>query len=482
MAPVELRDLDAARQFILQGLRLQRALPPSAASIRPALQWSLEIAASGLPLPPVGFVADLGHILLGFDRTDRAQRSAHDAVGLPGGLARAYEDFVLGKCYADASVERAGVVVRRLTGRDQNRAVAFVTEQFCERADAGGVLLSPAVIKSLAEAGAEDVVGRGWESLQSAGLMPLLANLYAALVTGSRRVAEVLSPEDVFELEHGTALADLSQRLALRQVIALSGRMASTVRQRGKPRVTSEREVASRVLDEDIYPVGGFASLSTRGSVESLLHSQLAYMEPDKKARPDLFDVKYLRDELLYYSRDENQFLRRRRFFGFIFTGGLKETRFKDPDLPAQRIIMTLAFVTAAIHTLTDWLSTDALQVALYFPSHGGSAPLAQEQELMAMVFREAIGNGTVRIGQIGNFADAVGEIARLEERSVCRSLVVGAQDIPADIAGVTTARFMVAGSRPTLAINDDVASFDDIEPGDSWSAALERLVHEWMD
>src|SRR5262249_26872904 len=149
---------------------------------------------------------------------------------LPGGLARAYEDFVLGKCYADASVERAGVEVRRLTGRDQNRAVAFVAEQFCARAEAGGVLMSPAVIKSLAEASAEDVVARGWESLQSAGLMPLLANLYAALVTGSRRVAEVLSPEDVFELEHGTALADLSQRLALRQVIALSGRMATTVR------------------------------------------------------------------------------------------------------------------------------------------------------------------------------------------------------------------------------------------------------------
>ena len=40
-------------------------------------------------------------------------------------------------------------------------------------------------------------------------------------------------------------------------------------------------EVPTRILDEDIYPVGGFTSLSNRGSIESLLHSQLAYMETD---------------------------------------------------------------------------------------------------------------------------------------------------------------------------------------------------------
>ena len=55
----------------------------------------------------------------------------------------------------------------------------------------------------------------------------------------------------------------------------------------------------TRVLDEDQYPVGGYTSISTRGSIESLLHSQLAYMEPES---PDLFDMKFVRDELFYYS------------------------------------------------------------------------------------------------------------------------------------------------------------------------------------
>ena len=87
-------------------------------------------------------------------------------------------------------------------------------------------------------------------------------------------------------------------------------------RNKVKP-LAGRREVPTRVLDEDTYPVGGFTSLSTKGTVESLLQSQLAYMEREPELRPDLFDVKYVRDELYYYSRDENQFLRRRRTFVF---------------------------------------------------------------------------------------------------------------------------------------------------------------------
>ena len=101
MPPVELRDLDIARQFVLQGLVLQRVAAANAKSIQAALQWSLEIAASGHPLPPVGFVADLGHILMGGDGGTRMAGNAHVASALPGGLVRAYEDFVLGKFFAD---------------------------------------------------------------------------------------------------------------------------------------------------------------------------------------------------------------------------------------------------------------------------------------------------------------------------------------------------------------------------------------------
>src|SRR5262245_53477189 len=158
----ELRDLELARRFVRQGLWLQRATPPAAAGVRPALEWALEVAAAGQPLPPVGFVADLGHVLFGPDRDAHPVRDAAAVPGLPAGLMRSYEDLVLGKLYADWTVERAADAVRRYAGRDRSRALAFVTERFRDRAGFGGVLLSPAVLKGLLEAPPDEVLARGW--------------------------------------------------------------------------------------------------------------------------------------------------------------------------------------------------------------------------------------------------------------------------------------------------------------------------------
>jgi hypothetical protein len=480
MDPVELRDLDAARQFVLQGLRLQRAVPVTTASVRTALEWALTVAASGQPLPSVGFVADLGHVLLGADREFRPSRSTAESVGLPGGLARAYEDFVLGKCYADPSVERAGDVIRRLPSRDQGRAIAFVAQQFRERADFGGVLLSPAVIKGLMEVGPEDVASRGWEALQRTGLMPLLADLYASLVAGARRTSDVLSPEDVFELEHGTALADLSQRIALRQVLAMASWLHASVRD--AVRVRHDRsDVPAHVLDEDTYPVGGFASLSTRGTIESLLHSQLAYMEQGSRDGPDLFDIKFVRDELLYYSRDENQLLRRRLSFAFVFASDLAQTRFKDRQLPAQRMILALALAVAAVHSLSACLGNEALHFELLFPSQGDSAPLAQEHALMKMLFREAIANGMVRLTTYQDVAGAAAVCDELAQRSECRTLAIGATEWAPNREGWDHCQLIISGPRPRLLIRDDVIAFDELDDSESWNAALRRLLDEWL-
>lgn len=476
----ELRDLDAARQFVAQGLWLQRVTPPAAVGVRAALEWALEVAAGGHPLPPVGFVADLGHVLLGTDRDARPASDAAGVPGLPGGLARTYEDLVLGKIYADTSVERAGDAVRRYQGRDRGRGVAFVVNQFRERAGFGGVLLSPAVIKSLLEAPADEVLSRGWEALNR-GVQPLLVELYEALIAATRRLAEVLGPEDVFELEHGTALAELGQRVALRQVLQTAARLeAQLPKHKPRPRA-GRREVPTRVLDEDTYPVGGFASISTRGSVESLLHSQLAYMEPATEPRPDLFDIKFVRDELLYYSRDENQFLRRRRSFVVVLMPDLVRARFKDVELPTQRIVLVLAALVALVRKLTEWLSVDALAFEFVFVAEGDARPLAQEEALLAMLFREAIANGTVRLARVATAATAGKVVTERARRSLCHALAVGAGEtaLPAD--GADVGRLVVAGPRPRLSTEDgpEPAAADDA--WESWQQVLERLLGRWV-
>jgi hypothetical protein len=151
--------------------------------------------------------------------------------------------------------------------------------------------------------------------------------------------------------------------------------------------------VPTRILDEDQYPVGGYTSISTRGSVESLLHSQLAYMEDAGGARePDLFDVKFARDELFYYSRDENQFLRRRRAFVFVFLGelvtGQVSARYKSPDLDVQPIVLVLSTVLTVVEKLSEWLSTDAIRFELLFVQDGDKRPLADEAKLCELLLR----------------------------------------------------------------------------------------------
>src|SRR5690242_20447693 len=129
LTTIELRDLDAARKYLVEGLWLQRLVPPAAATVRPALEWALEIASAGQALPPIGFVADVGHAAFQLDelRTPRRERAI---PGWPSGLARTYEDHVLGKLYADWTFARAADALRSYQGRDRARGLAFLLNQF----------------------------------------------------------------------------------------------------------------------------------------------------------------------------------------------------------------------------------------------------------------------------------------------------------------------------------------------------------------
>ena len=111
--PIILRDADVARRFCCKDFVFRRAAPV-AANVGPALEWCQQIAGEGHPLPPIGFVADIGNIALGLDREKRQRKQQVEIPGLPHGLIRSYEDLVLGKIYADYSFERAGDALRRM--------------------------------------------------------------------------------------------------------------------------------------------------------------------------------------------------------------------------------------------------------------------------------------------------------------------------------------------------------------------------------
>jgi hypothetical protein len=160
MILTELRDLDLARRFVVEGLWLQRAIKPAAATVRSVLEWAMEVASGGHPLPPVGFVADVGHIAFGADAEHRQKEPIH-VPGWPPTLARTYEDHVLGKLYADWMFERAGDALRKCPGKDRTKGLAYVVNQIRDRASFGGVMLPPAVIRGLLSADPDGVLSPG---------------------------------------------------------------------------------------------------------------------------------------------------------------------------------------------------------------------------------------------------------------------------------------------------------------------------------
>jgi hypothetical protein len=479
MNVIELRELDEARAFVTQGLWLQRLAAPVKEHVAQALEWALAAAASEQCVPAIGFISDLGQALLSV-ATGQKLAASLAIPGLAPGLARAYEDHVLGKIAADFSLERAADALRRYPRPEQARGLAFVLQQMQQRAGFQMVTLSPAVLKSLLRDGPDRVLKEGWESLLRDGLMPELVTCYESLVQVARQTAEFLGPEDIFELEHGTALAEFGQRFALRQVLQAADTLDRNLPpHRPRPRA-GRQQVPTRVLAEDTYPVGGFSSLSTRGTIESLLQSQLALME--KSERPDLFDVKYVRDELLYYSRDENQFFRRRKTFVIVLQPDLVQARFKDAQLTWQRIILLLALIVVAVRRLCDWLSEDALRFELVFLEPDNARhPLADEHNLLQTLLREQITNSTVELRSERSLSAVATRCARHGRRSLCHCLVAGlsAQSLVAEDTEVC--QLSLAGPCPELTTPEELTGSEPPDALGAWVLTLENLLQLWI-
>jgi hypothetical protein len=475
----ELRDLDAAKRYVIEGLWLQRAVKPTPATVRSALEWAMEVASGGHSLPPLGFIADVGHVALGADSEHRNKESQH-VPGWPPTLARTYEDHVLGKLYADWTFERAGDALRRYPeGKERTKGIAYVVNQLRDRLNMGGVMLPPAVIRGLLSTNPDDVLSSGWDSLMRDGPSEVQVQLYEEIVAAARRTSEVLVKEDVDALEDKSALGDMGQYVALRQIRQTTGRMESLLPARPvRPRL-GRKEVPTRVHDEDQYPVGGYSSISNRGTIESLLHSQLAYMEDET---PDLFDIKFVRDELFYYSRDENQFLRRRRVFVFALFPDLVAARFKDPELSHQRIVLLQSAILALVHRLTAWLSTDAIRFEVLFVQDGERKPLAEEATLMQLLLREPIERGDGLVLWVPDKAGVMQHLNNLARQAQVHCLAAATEPFEMEIENVVLTELVVAGPRPE--IGDDsgvVAELEGDDALDVWQETVLRILRDWV-
>lgn len=480
---IELRDSKQAQHYLLQSWSLGRAAKLNSTTLQATLRVALELASEGNPLAPLGFISDLVSALAGIHQTtaeETWQTPAADSASV-----RRYEDYVLGKFAADMSLERASDELQKYKGRDRDRAVAFAVQQAQERAGLPCVLIGPAVIKTILAQSGPALQKMFYEALSDDSAQQLRQQ-WDELIQSVRNSGELLGGEDIFELASGTALSQFGQRLALRQVLQASQHLVVGLPKQkptGRPR---KYEVATNILEEDLYPVGGFASIANRGTMESLLRSELAYMEDGD--RPDLFDIKYARDELLYYSRDENQFFRRRVTVLFVLDASLSMTRVKDSSANWQRIVLTLAAIFTLVQTLTEWLASDALQFEVAFLSDLPKGELRSEREVIEMLFREETKAGRLTMSEVNpaRLRSRCDELARL---SLCHCVLIHAQQANKlddwlevnegpDTSSVwkpLLTKFDVSEALPKVAYDEQTYTFE--ESAEPWREAVRTLL-----
>ncbi|MEK6236686.1 MAG: hypothetical protein N2C14_18415, partial [Planctomycetales bacterium] len=443
---------------------------------------AFELASGFELIPPLGFIADVGHVVFGMDRDAPAERSPFMDPAWAG-LSRTYEDYVLGKLYADWSFERAcDAICQYKTDRDRKRALSFLLSRFQERAGFSLVRVPPSVMKTALKNPAA-LLERGARSLAEQGRLPLMDELYQEIVSTVRFTAEALDEGAVRELETGTAVAEFAKHVELQQIWQSASKLGEMLPKHRAPPLARRREVPTRILDEDMYPVGGYTSISTRGSIESLLHSQLAYKETEE--RPDLFDMKFLRDELYYYSRDENQFLRQRRSFLFALYPDLVQARFKDAGLPYQRIVLTSAALLTAVDRLTEWLSDEALEFQFLFLENDSAKKdartLAEEEDLIRLLLKEQIDNKTVTLNRI-RVKELPAHADFKARKSLCHCVAISARDRKVDVEAALLSRLRISSATPAVGLDrEPLSAMDETDPWENWGAALETLLRMWI-
>lgn len=444
-------DREAATRAIAAGLCLSRLLPPAETGTRSG-PWILATIGERLDIPPPGVIADLGALLFG-----ASLGSPRAAMGVPSddpalaAALRRYEDSVLGRLAVDGRLASAGFAVARLPKEMHAQAVGILVSGVLSRIDYdAGIEVQPGIVRQLTERKPEEATARGFATLRDdAEVRRWLTDGYAALARGAQKARDLIGDADLFALENLTVLGSLTQRLAIADIVRAQESIGSALPRRFPRRRRREGDVASKLEDESVYPVGGFSSVTTSGSLENLVTSELIYMDPPPKPKPekktgertgdskgkeyetsqvagaetqevDLFDMRYVEGELLYYARDEAIFIRRRRLVILALGADLVRARVKDRELPWQRIVLILGVVLVLTKKLVELLGEEALEIRVAFLYEEGlPSPLASEKALTELMLREWRDKGMVDI------LDATwDDVAALASASARRALV----------------------------------------------------------
>jgi hypothetical protein len=364
------------------------------------LACALEVWGAGVDEAPLAVVHDLAHALW-------CGRSVQLVGGrAPAGLilddddaaalrtARlAWQDRVVAPWLADPSFVAAHVVIAGAPAAARGRLLAHAVALVLGRVVGAGALPAGNVarLRSASErwSGRDRVVDRAALAARTTpqALIGVLTQLDAVGPTLAAR--RLFLEEELWELAHLVELPSEAARLALRTVHRTSAaipRLAPALQALLRRRA---RDVPVDAEAPDTFPAGGFDAMSTKGALENLVRTEVAWvgegatMTPDGRPGPDLFDVRFVEGELLFYTRDESPLLLQRRAL-VIVVEEADQLRHKVPTLPTQTLVLVQAVALRAFHDLVDVVGAPAVQ-AIFALGGDQAHVVAEEQALLAL-------------------------------------------------------------------------------------------------
>lgn len=212
-------------------------------------------------------------------------------------------------------------------------------------------------------------------------------------VSQSMRWSELLQEEDLFELAHWEQLSTEHLRIGCRQLIEVDRRLGEIDITRVSVH-EPESEVETAFIDETTVPTGGVAGLTNRGSIESMVVSELAYMEDGPGI--NLFDLRFLEGEILYYLRDAGTLRRKRRTVHFVLDMD-KLFSVKSPGFDYQFSVLAQGLALRILRDVFTIFEADAVEAHFHYvaPEKQHEA-VRKEVNLLEVLLEDAIKHGWV--------------------------------------------------------------------------------------
>ncbi|AEI66341.1 hypothetical protein [Corallococcus macrosporus] len=480
----ELRSPQDAERWLCAGLCLIRHEHLAAGTLDSAVPWLLATLAESPALPPPALIADLGRLVAGVPLAPSAP--VPDTLPRLRAAVRAYDDHVLARLAAEPHLEAASAALARLPEALRPRGIAFLVARVLTRMGfTAGTAVSPGLARRVLERPPAELLQGGYAALRDTGASPALERLaegYEALASAARRAQALLGDAESFTLENLEHLQGKAQRMALEQAVEAAEALSRSLPPKLRARPVATAPLPMTLEDEAAFPQGGFSSVSNVGSLENLVTSELVYMEDEPDL--DLFDVRYVEGELLYYTRDESISVRRRRVITFVLPPDLVDARVKDAGVRWQRVVVALGLLLCLVRRLSQWLGSEELHFrAVFLHAPGADAPpLDAERGLCELLLREWRARGTAEVLTAASLEEVLDTAAAATKRARVDVVLLDAgrhvvASLPPVDARVALHLLDLGGPVPSLRGAHDRREVLDSRPWDAWMGVTLELA-----